>query len=252
MQAHHALALLAHAHEQDAAGQRALGPGHPQVASSLTNLATELVELGRLGDAEAQLRRAIEILSAHPGAGGPDLANARSNLGNVYFAEGRLDEALEAYRGALTLDAAQFGEDSLDASIARNNVGTALWRLGRRDEAEAELRRALAALEAAAGPAHPHVAFPLLGLGGVRLDAGAPAEAALHLARARDLAQGQDDPGLRAAIRAELAAARGRAGQLARPEVLAELQAALTDLRAAGPLFGFSRERAEAALRAPE
>jgi tetratricopeptide (TPR) repeat protein/predicted Ser/Thr protein kinase len=240
-------------HEAAAAiRERALGPDHPQLASSHTNLATALIELGRFDDAERHLLHAIEILTARGGPRAPDLSDPRSNLGNVYYAQGRVEEALAAYDEALAIDAAQFGDDSLDAAISRNNVGAALWQLGRRDEAERELRRALAAMEQHLGPAHPHVAFPLLGLGGVLLDAHRPADARALLTRARDLAAKQDSPGLRAALRSELAQADAAlAGAAGLPAARAEVEAARNALAAAGPLFASLRRRADAFLARP-
>ncbi|MBL9105722.1 MAG: serine/threonine protein kinase [Myxococcales bacterium] len=232
--------------------ERALGPDHPQVASSRSNLASELIELGRLDRAEAELRRAIDTLERRVGRH-PDLSNAQNNLGNLYFAQRRHADALAAYSAALATDAALLGEDSLDASITRNNVGTALWQLGRHDDAERELRRALAGLEAGLGRDSPQVAFPLLGLGAVLLDQGRVAEAVVALTRASELADEQDSAPLRAFARAELARARlaadPRPTRAARADARRDVEAALADLRAGGPLFGYASDRAEAFLR---
>jgi len=231
--------------------ERVLGPDHPQVASSRSNLAAELIELDRLDEAEAELRRALEIHQRRGGAH-PDLSDAQNNLGNFYFARGRHADALAAYSAALAIDAALFGADASDAAITRNNVGTSLWLLGRLAGAERELRRSLAALEAGLGPRHPHVAFPLLGLGSVLLDQSRADEAVALLTRALDLSQEQDSPGFTAAARSELAQARARANPrsaVARAAARLEVEAALAALRREGPLFAYARARAEAFLQ---
>ncbi len=232
--------------------ERVLGPDHPQLASSRSNLASELLELGRLAEAETELRRAIEILQRRDPRH-PDLSNAQNNLGNFYFARGRHADALAAYSAALASDTALLGEDAIDAAITRNNVGTSLWQLGRLADAERELRRSLAALEAGLGADHPHVGFPLLGLGAVLLDQRRPAEAIVALTRAFDLAQKQDSAGFKATARSELAQARLRAtGRSApareREAARREVEAALVELRREGPLFDYARLRAEAFL----
>ena len=55
-----------------------------------------LKELGRLDEAEASFRQAIELK--------PDYAEAHSNLGNILKELGRLDEAEASYKKALSID----------------------------------------------------------------------------------------------------------------------------------------------------
>ena len=89
---------------------------------------TELIELGRLDEAEASLRQAIALK--------PDFAEAHYNLGNTLKMLGRLDEAETNYRKAIALKP--------DFAEALNNFGNTLQEMGRLDEAEASLRRAIA------------------------------------------------------------------------------------------------------------
>jgi tetratricopeptide (TPR) repeat protein len=83
---------------------------------------------GRLADAEAGYRRALEVSPGHP--------EAHNNLGSVLYDMGRNAEAEACFRRALALKP--------DYPEAHDNLGTALNSLGRAAEAEACHRQALA------------------------------------------------------------------------------------------------------------
>ncbi|MEM5382271.1 tetratricopeptide repeat protein [Paraburkholderia phymatum] len=119
-------------------------------------------ELGRLSDAEAYLRRTVQIDPAH--------CSAYNNLGVVLKESGRVEEAENAYRQAISVDprhaSAQFNLACLlnaqgrwteaeaayrcslastpDHAEAHNNLGAVLQKLGRMQEAAAAWRQALA------------------------------------------------------------------------------------------------------------
>ncbi|MDH4098943.1 MAG: tetratricopeptide repeat protein, partial [Nitrospirota bacterium] len=86
-----------------------------------------LYDWGRLNEAEASYRRALELI--------PGYAVTHNNLGNSLQGLGRLDEAEVCFRQAILLK-----PDYLEA---HNNLGSVLKDLGRLDEAEASFRRAL-------------------------------------------------------------------------------------------------------------
>ena len=85
------------------------------------------MEQGKLGEAVACHRRALEVR--------PDHAEAHDNLGNALKEQGKLDEAVACYRRALELKP--------DFAEAHNNLGNALKEQGKLDEAVACYRRAL-------------------------------------------------------------------------------------------------------------
>ena len=91
-----------------------------------TNLGTALVESGRLQDAEARYRRAIEIR--------PDYAPAYNNLGVALRAQGRLDEAIRTYEDGLRV---RKEYPTLHANLAKASydAGTAQLEAGRLNEA---------------------------------------------------------------------------------------------------------------------
>ena len=93
----------------------------------LSNLGVVLAEAGRLDEAIAYQRRALEIK--------PDYARAHNNLGIAYQVTGRLGQAVQHYRWSLEIDPR--------SAATHNNLGMALRDLGRRDEAIEHYRRAL-------------------------------------------------------------------------------------------------------------
>jgi len=100
----------------------------PNDAEAQTNLGNALRAQGRLPEAAARHRRAIEILATYP--------EAHNNLGAVLRDMGRHEEAAASFRRALAL------EDRFP--LAHNNLGIALLACGRANEAVAAHRRALA------------------------------------------------------------------------------------------------------------
>jgi lipoprotein NlpI len=99
----------------------------PDSAAAHNNLGNVLSDQGKLDEALAHFRRALELK--------PDYAEAQSNLGNVLNEQGKPDEALACYHRALELK-----PDYADAYIGTGNV---LKKRGKPDESLACYRRAL-------------------------------------------------------------------------------------------------------------
>ena len=104
---------------------RALRPKSPVAWS---NLGVRLGSLGKLDQASATYRRAIEV--------DPNYSMAYFNLGTVLERQGRPDEAIAEYRKAIALDP--------KLAMAHNNLGIALRDQRKLDEAIAEYRQAIA------------------------------------------------------------------------------------------------------------
>jgi tetratricopeptide (TPR) repeat protein len=100
----------------------------PQMAVAHVNLGTILLDQQRVNEAEAALRRAVEL--------SPRMANALTMLGNVLMEKNDLDGAIEHGRRAIAAD------PTLPA--AHNNLATALERRGDLEAAEESYRRAIA------------------------------------------------------------------------------------------------------------
>ena len=180
----HLLGLIAYHRGQHEAAVENIGRAAAQrgdIALFRNSLVSPLLALGRLEEAEAQARAALQLK--------PDLAEAHGNLGVVLRRLGRNEEAEASYRAALALrpdflDALRnygnlltakerFAEAAscFQAALrhqpghlpSERSLGSALHRQGRLDEAEASCRRALAlAPEDPAG--HYHLGIVLYGL----------------------------------------------------------------------------------------
>ena len=98
----------------------------PESAAVHNNLGLALAARGRIGEATAHYQRALEIQ--------PDNADAHNNLGAVLSGRGRIGEAIAHYRRALEIEP--------DYAEAHNNLAVALVGRGQIDEAIAHYRRA--------------------------------------------------------------------------------------------------------------
>ena len=92
------------------------------------NLGTALGELGRLDEAEENLRRALELDPRH--------ASALQNLASVLVRKQHHEQAVDAYRRLIEIDPR--------SAAAHSGMGIALYYLGRTDEALQSVDRALA------------------------------------------------------------------------------------------------------------
>jgi hypothetical protein len=73
--------------------EKALGPDHPGVGTSLNNLAVLYQEMGRAADAEPLAKRALVIREKVYGPDNPQLLNTIHNLAELYRTLGRDAEA---------------------------------------------------------------------------------------------------------------------------------------------------------------
>lgn len=126
--------------------ERLLGPFHPDVAISLSNLGGTLLALGRPAEAEAPLLRAEQIVRQQEPPEPLQLVALSTNLGDLALALGRPAEAERRYRTSLAVAAGASLEQHQNTCDAVNGLGRALLALGRPEEAlpalEAELPRA--------------------------------------------------------------------------------------------------------------
>jgi tetratricopeptide (TPR) repeat protein len=156
-------------------------PEDPRVRHEL---AFALMELGRTGEAIAELRRVVEER--------PGFAEALYNLGSALAREGRNAEAVAALESAVAADP-RYAE-------AHNNLGVLLQSEGRLEDALRSYRRAIAL--------RPDYAFARHNLGSALLARGALLAAIAELSEAVRIAPGY------AQAHYTLASALGRAGRI--------------------------------------
>src|SRR5271165_3948742 len=100
---------------------------NPDCWLGYNNLGNALLQKGQLGEAIAQLQRALQIY--------PDYADGHYNLGVAFVREGKLDDAIAQYQKALEINP--------NYAEAHNNLGNTLFRKGQLAEAVAQYQIAV-------------------------------------------------------------------------------------------------------------
>lgn len=156
--------------------KRLLGDDHPDIATSLNNLAELYRTQGRYGQAEPLYRQALE-LSQQQGNEHPAVATSLNNLAELYDLQGRPAAAETLYVQALALRR-QFLEDNPPAvATSLNNLAMLYASQGRYGEAEPLYQEALDLRRQLLGPEHPSVATGLNNLALLYISQGRQAEA---------------------------------------------------------------------------
>ena len=142
-----------------AINEKALGPDHPDVATSLNNLAVLYEAQGRYTDAEPLYKRVTGNTEKALGPDHPDVAVALNNLAVLYRDQGRYADAEPLYKRSLAISEKALGPEHPDVATSLNNLAV-LYRNAR------SLRRCRAVTTSAhwryrekvLGPDHPDVA----------------------------------------------------------------------------------------------
>ena len=136
--------------------EKALGPDHPDVGSSLNNLAGLYQRPGPLRRGRAALQARLAISEKALGPDHPDVGSSLNNLAELYRDQGRYAEAEPLYKRASPSARRRWGPTT-PMSAARSTTWPSSTRPG-------PLRRGRAALQArprhpekALGPDHPDV-----------------------------------------------------------------------------------------------
>ena len=138
--------------------EKVLGPEHPDVASSLNNLAALYEDQGRYAEAQPLFRRALAVNEKVLGPDHPDVATSLNNLAALYDDEGNYAQAELLYQRALATWEKALGPDHPDVAACLNNLAGLYRNQGMCAQAEPLYRRALAIFEKAVGPDHPNMA----------------------------------------------------------------------------------------------
>jgi tetratricopeptide (TPR) repeat protein len=101
---------VAHFERSSAVLEKALGPDHPDVGTSLNNLASLYRAQGEYDAAEPLFRRDLAIGEKALGPDHPDVAITLVNLAELLAGTGKLDEAEAMARRALNIFCAKLGE----------------------------------------------------------------------------------------------------------------------------------------------
>jgi serine/threonine-protein kinase len=153
-------------------------PGHSRRARALSNLASTLMGLSRLEEAEAALLEALDIYRVIYGdAAHPRVAAAHNNMGMMFRRAGRYREAVPHLQAAREMAADLLGRDDHRYAAATGNLGDVYRRLGQWDLAEPLLLERFELDQANLGPGHPLLGNGMALLAALRLDQQRYAEA---------------------------------------------------------------------------
>ncbi len=216
--------------------EKALGPDHPDTATSLTNLGLLYVKERAFARAEPLLAGALAIRTRTLGPDHPLTALSLNNLAWLSFNQGRYAKAEPLYRRALAIAEKALGPQHPGLALGLTNLGLLYNAQGAYAKAEAVYRRALAIREKALGPDHPDTATSLNNLAALYINQGRYAEAEPLLRRTLAIKQkalGDDHPDTATSLN-NLAALQDNQGAFARAEPLYQQALAINET-ALGP-----------------
>ncbi len=165
-------------------GSAALGPEHPDVAKSITNLGEALRKQGQTEPARAAFLRAIAIWEGAFGRDSTLLAAPLNGLGTLALASGDFAGAVAAFDRVRVLVERSSGPDHPDVGAVTANLGEALLRKGEVAASRRHSERALEILERALGDEHDSLADALSNLARAYVLEGMFAEGEQRYARA--------------------------------------------------------------------
>lgn len=153
------------------------GGEHPDVATSMDNLAGALLDLNKLAEAENLHRQALTMRRKLLGNDVQDVATSLNNLALALWSQGKLTEAEAMHRESLALRQKLFPREHSEVATSLNNLAIVLRDEGRLAEAEDLHRQALAMRRKVLGSDHPDVIVSFNNLASVLWSEGKLAEA---------------------------------------------------------------------------
>ncbi|MEO0792075.1 MAG: tetratricopeptide repeat protein, partial [Pseudomonadota bacterium] len=173
------------------------GPDHPNVGTTLNNLAALYRAQGRYAEAEPLYKRSLSIREKALGPDHPHVGTTLNNLAGLYLEQGRYAEAEPLYRRSLSIRQKALGLDHPSVGTTLNNLAGLYESQGRYAEAEPLYKRTIMIFEKALGPDHPDVGTTLNNLAGLYRAQGRYSEAEPLYERAlsiREKGLGPDHP----------------------------------------------------------
>ena len=131
-----------------------LGRDHPNLASSLTNLADVLVALLQFERAITTAERVVVMEERRAGPNSTEVADALDHLGRALGAAGRQDQALAALERSLRIKERAFGSDDPHIATTLEDIVVILQSKGEYKRSGQVVRRA-ANIQEAVNPDHP-------------------------------------------------------------------------------------------------
>ena len=154
-----------------------LGDEHPDVATSLNNLAYLYEAQGKYSEAEALYERALELNQRLLDEEHPSVVSSLNNLAHLYEAQGRYSKAEPLYIKALVLNKKLLGEQHPSVVASLNYLAHLFNSQGRYGEAEPLYLQSLELNQRQWSADHPLVASSLSNLASLYTSQGRYAEA---------------------------------------------------------------------------
>lgn len=136
------------------AQERALGPEHPDLVTSLSTLAAALASMHQLDEAAEAIERALELETTWNGTESNRLDSVRMTLAQIRKRQGNLESARDLQAQTLEAWKVKRGLDDPYTALAHNNLAVTLSELGDLDGALEHHQRALEIRVAHRGPDH--------------------------------------------------------------------------------------------------
>jgi serine/threonine-protein kinase len=226
--------------------EQIVGPAHPQVATTLTNLGLLQQRMGHFQESLATLQRALEIQEEAVGPESPDVGTALNNLGATQCELGQYEAATATYRRAIAIWTRDGEPTPLAyplASLAQTLISESHF-----DEAAALAERALGIFRKSFGDDHPDLAYPYETLGEILERRGRYAEAEQRYRQGLTAREHESDPHLTAVSLTEVARVLGLRGKIAEAratvdKALGLLETGASDRELSAPLCARARIR---------
>jgi tetratricopeptide (TPR) repeat protein len=139
--------------------KKALGPEHPDTASSLNNLANLCRQMGDYARAEPLFEQALQIRKKALGPEHSDTAQSINNLAALYYQMGAYEKAEPLYHQALQIRKKALGPEHPDTASSLNNLASLYREMGDYSRAEPLYRQALDIEQKALGPSREGCPF---------------------------------------------------------------------------------------------
>ncbi len=133
-------------------------------------IGTTFSRLGRLAEAEEQLRSALAIRKEIDGSPNLDVAATLNSLGEVLYDRGDVDGAEQLYRQALEMREGLLGTEHADVAWVLDNVANTAHDRGDLEQAESMYREVLRIRRSVLRPEHQDIASSLNNLASIHHD----------------------------------------------------------------------------------
>ena len=165
---------------------RVVGGSHPRTTAFRATRARVLQQMGKLHEAEQELRDVLDLLTVTAGPESEAVARATMELGTIARARGELLEAESLLRRALELAAKLWGLGHPDTAAVQGNLAAVLEAQGKLQDALEAMTAALSTQRKVFGD-HPATARTLNNLGMLFAQAGRLDDGLLRIRESVDM-----------------------------------------------------------------